>query len=307
MSNTNEVPTLHFFRATPNELMSTAPLCSSLQNLESSFFLVALRRYPHALMACASAIESAIKAAFKKGPRDRRRLEELLSEAQNTYPGLRAFPKDDLDSFRKTRNRVIHYGFSPKDDEETAGLLLGVGFRFLDQCYREFFGFTLREGLFPAHYEQLTIALEVYDKAKNISDLDHTYCFQAFGHLIRWLMKDNFMAYWEFNSAQSADEYGKKFRSCKEHKSELEGAFGLAWEFDCPICSEVETFVCELDDDQIDNGVVSIKRAMCVNCQFAIPHRCLISASRLGSLPHFHLAHLNLLLNGCASFSPPFV
>jgi hypothetical protein len=202
------------------------------------------------------------------------RFANFLDEARKRNQSLRLFLKDDLDSFRRIRNRVIHYGFSPKDDEETVVLLLGVGFRFLDQCYKEFFDFTLEEGLLSEPYEQLTVAMEVYDKAKNVPGLDHSYCFRAFGHLIRWLMKDSFMVYWEFNSAQSADEYGEKFCSCEEHKSDLERAFGLAWDFDCPICSEVETFICELDDDQIENEVVSIKRAMCVNCQFVIPHRC---------------------------------
>ena len=57
-------PELSFFRVTPEGMMSRPPLCSSLQNLESSFLLVALARFPHALVMCASAVESAMKAVL---------------------------------------------------------------------------------------------------------------------------------------------------------------------------------------------------------------------------------------------------
>jgi hypothetical protein len=71
MNDKNQKPTLHFFRDTPDNMISCPPLCSSLQNLESSFFLISLGRYPHAFVACVSAIESALKAALKFGERDR--------------------------------------------------------------------------------------------------------------------------------------------------------------------------------------------------------------------------------------------
>src|SRR5438270_11346427 len=46
MIETDEKPELHFFRRTPDDLISRPPLGSSLQNLESSFFLIALGRFP---------------------------------------------------------------------------------------------------------------------------------------------------------------------------------------------------------------------------------------------------------------------
>jgi hypothetical protein len=106
-----------FFRSPPKDLASRPPLASSLQSLESSFLFLALGRYPHALVACASAIESAMKAAFAMGPEDRDNLARLIDQARSGYRGLQLFPKSELDDFRNTRNRIVHFGFSPQDDD----------------------------------------------------------------------------------------------------------------------------------------------------------------------------------------------
>ena len=50
MSEADEIPELDFFRSTPDCLMTRPPLCSSFQNLESCFFMIALGRFPHALV-----------------------------------------------------------------------------------------------------------------------------------------------------------------------------------------------------------------------------------------------------------------
>jgi hypothetical protein len=274
MSDKQQTPTLHFFRATPDNLISHPPLCSSLQNLESCFFLLALERYPHALIACASAIESGIKAALKIRPEVWVDLKDLLAQVRSHSHRLQQFSQWNLDNPRRTRNRMVHYGFSPQDDEQTAVLLRKVGFRFLNQCYEEFFDFSLEKGLRPDFFQQLSIATEVYDKAKNIRGLSFTYCFRAFSHLLRWSVKDSLMSHWEPESAQSADETGLKFALCEKQRGKLEQLFIQCWFFDCPICNDVETFACELDDDQLDIGKVHLQRAVCVSCGLVIPHGC---------------------------------
>ena len=62
-SMASEEPTFVFFRNRPDGLAEKPPLASSMQSLETSFFLIALYRYPHALSTCASAIEAAVKAS----------------------------------------------------------------------------------------------------------------------------------------------------------------------------------------------------------------------------------------------------
>lgn len=273
MSDKQQTPTLHFFRATPDNLMSHPPLCSSLQNLESCFFLLALERYPHALISCTSAIESGIKAALKIG-QGWVELKDLLDQARGHAHRLQQFSQWNLDNLRKARNRMIHYGFSPQDDEQTAVLLLKVGFPFLSQCYEEFFDFSLEKGLLPDFFQQLKIATEVYNKAKNMRGLNFTYCFRAFSHLLCWSVKDSFMSHWELESAQSADETGLKFAVCAKQKGKLEQLFIQCWFFNCPICGDIETFACELDDNQLDREKVHIQRAVCVSCGLVIPHGC---------------------------------
>jgi hypothetical protein len=136
-------PTFVFFRTSPDNLMSRPPLCSSLQNLESCFFLIALNRYPQALIACASAIESCLRAAFNIRPEENRKLVDLLKDAKNYSQKLKNFSQVKLDNFRKTRNNFVHFGFSPDDDNKAARLLLDSGFIFLNLCYEEFFNFNL--------------------------------------------------------------------------------------------------------------------------------------------------------------------
>lgn len=274
MSDRDGNPKLHFFQTTPDDLMSRPPLCSSLQNLESTFFLIALDRFPHALVVCASAVESAIKSVLNINPDQFINAEKLYFKAMKSYPALSSFDDDELKSFRFTRNRIVHYGFSPRDDEETAAFLLKTGFNFLSACYREFFQFDLQNGLLPDFAEQLRISMEVYDRVRGENDLHHTYCLRAFGHLVRWHIKDSLIARWELESAQSADEVGTKFDSCQRQKEKIERLFGCSWSFDCPICFDVETFICEIDENHLDTKEVRLERSVCVNCKLVIPYGC---------------------------------
>ena len=105
------------------------------------------------------------------------------------------------------------------------------------------------DGLVAEVGEQLRIALDVYQRAKGMPDLHFTYCFSAFSHLIRWSVRQSLMADWENEASVQADENGTRFESCEERKRKLERAFGAAWCFDCPICGEIDAFICELDDD----------------------------------------------------------
>jgi hypothetical protein len=50
---------------------------------------------------------------------------------------------EKLKDLRETRNRIIHYGFSPRDDKECGRLLVETGLPFVTALYRELFGFHL--------------------------------------------------------------------------------------------------------------------------------------------------------------------
>jgi hypothetical protein len=279
-----EQPMLIFFRQTPENLLENPPLASSLQHLETSFLMVALRRYPHALISCASAIESALKAAFQINPRGRNingekyDLQTLLNMALERVPANSNITSSALDCFRIKRNEIIHYGFSAKDDEISATLLLKTGYLFLEQCYMSFFDFPLKSvgkkygGLLPEYSHHLGIAQNVYMKARNEAGLNFTYCFRAFSKLITWGLQDSMMSNWQ------RDVINTEYENCFElganmqdkDKASIEREFIVSWAFDCPICNEPDTFICELDQDRLEKREISLMRGMCVHCSLII-------------------------------------
>jgi hypothetical protein len=281
MIGLDEKPELDFFRRTPDSLMLRPPLCSSLQNLESSFFLIALDRFPHALVTCASAVESAMKSVLNLSPEQFLNAEKLFAKAIAVHPALLSFPPDQLETFRFTRNRIVHYGFSPRDDEESAILLLQIGFPFLSACYKEFFSFDLQDGLAVEFGDQLAIALDVFERATNIPNQHCSYCLSALGHLVRWTVRQSIMADWENEASIRAEETGVKFDRCEKRKSQIERMFGVAQAFNCPICGDIESFMCELDEDKLDEHLVALKRAECANCGFGVRKNCPFLADAL--------------------------
>src|ERR1700755_2257768 len=101
-TSNDERPKLIFFRDTPKVLLTRPPLASSLQTLEMSFLLVSIGQYPHALVSCTSAIESALKAAFTT---EKVNLSRLLELANAAFP-INAFSQRQLDEFRQKRNEI---------------------------------------------------------------------------------------------------------------------------------------------------------------------------------------------------------
>ena len=148
-------------------------------------------------------------------------------------------------------------------------LLLKIGLPFLSACYREFFNFDLLDGLRVEYGQQLRIALDTYLRTKDMPDIRYSFCFSAFAHLIRWRVRESFMADWEIDA--SADAHDARFHSCRKKKNALERAFGAAWFFDCPICDRPDTFVCQLDDDRlVEDRAVILQRAACASCGLVV-------------------------------------
>jgi hypothetical protein len=265
----NQEPTLVFFRHRPEGWRASVSIASSLQSVETSFFLIALGRYPHALSVCASAIESSLQAA-KIAAKERDGFQELVRKAKNVSREVAGFPDELLDRFRATRNRITHRGFSPQDDSESASLYLEVGFPFLCLCYRELHAFHLMDGLLAEYAQHITIAQKVHLFAKEETNLDQSYCFHSFGHLIRWCFKRNFLPGWEINALVHAEEVGGKFERTYADKQELERLFEAAWSFDCPVCDDLDCAVAELDPKSLDRKAVNTKRMACTNCGFVV-------------------------------------
>lgn len=282
-----EEPKLMFFRETPKNLLNHPPLASSLQHLETSFLLIATGRYPHALIACASAIESSIKAATKKTSVDRLEFKKLINEAKEYFPLFTSISNDKIREFRNKRNEIIHFGFSPKDDEKSAILLLQTGYNLLAECYEAFFNFSLQGkdnnygGLNPDIAYHFNVAKRIYVKAQKEKAQDLTYCFISFAHFIRYGILHWFMPDWQ-HILTSEDEGGwKSFEFKENQKEKLRRSLDPSWDFNCPVCDRPESFICELDDKLLEESMISLKRGVCVHCNLLIPRDCPFLADEL--------------------------
>ena len=260
-----------FFRSHPASDEARIALASSMQSLESVLLLIALRRYPHALTTCAAAIESAIKSSAGGKTKGRRNgLKDLLEAAKIESKALGAFPEEALSKFRRARNRITHDGFSPRDDSESAGLLLEVGLPFLQQCYLHLFSFDLWDALLPDHVSQLKIGAAVYARGNTVAGLDRSYCLKSLGHLIRWSLKDEFSADWELEELARSGESGGGFEFKHKRHQELERFFSPEWLFDCPLCREPQAVICQLDEAALRSGNVVPQQMACINCGLVV-------------------------------------
>jgi len=237
--------------------------------MESSFFLIALHRYPHALSTCASAFEMAIEAsAVGLGKKDglRNRIEKARYNSQE----IACFPEARVRDFCKIRNRITHEGFNSKDNSESVGLYLEIGFPLLRASYHDFHSYDLTDGLLQEYVELLNVADEVYRRANTLTGCDLSYCLNPFGQLIRWSFKDNFSTNWEIEALVHADETGLKFDHTYKEKEKLEHMFGASWVFDCPICNEPDLVVCELDESELGASQLVPKRLACIVCGLVV-------------------------------------
>jgi transcription elongation factor Elf1 len=56
----------------------------------------------------------------------------------------------------------------------------------------------------------------------------------------------------------------------KKEKEELEQLFGTPWSFDCPLCDDHQSVVCELDEKELNSLKVVPKRMACTACGFVV-------------------------------------
>jgi hypothetical protein len=227
-------------------------------------------------------MEGAIKAGFGQDPEGGDSFYRLLEKAKALNSPLSTFDTDTLTRFRRTRNRIVHFGFSPKDDNETAGLLLDVGIPFLSGCYQHFFNFDLYDGLVVEISAQLRIARDVFvNQSTGPYPYDATDCCLALGRQIRWFLKPTFMFDWELEAADGAEVNGSKHDVISERKRALELRLEPCWSCDCQICDGFETCVCKLDGDELELGGLKIVSAVCAECGLSIPSRCSALAQML--------------------------
>ena len=213
--------------------------------------------------------------------KDRGSLQKLLQVAKEEFPEISSFPEEILDQMRNTRNRIVHYGFTPRDDKECAMLLLSAGFPFLKLCYDKFFHFSFEKALSREFSRHLHIASEVFERIETLVDVDPTYCLSALSHQVRWSVRESYLSHWEIDSMQDADGSGAKWNSVELKKKRVEQLLDPCWAFNCPVCGGVETFVCELANDYLIQHQIRLLRGMCADCNLHVPSNALFLADTL--------------------------
>jgi hypothetical protein len=262
----DEAGTLYFFRRRPAH---GSALISSLQSIETSFFLTALHRHPHALTTLVSGVESALQAAATDQSKSDT-LQTLIRNASAKSPRLRQLSDSDVDHLRLARNRFVHRGFSPKDDSEAVELFLTVGVPLAEATYSDLHAFHVREELLEEYAQLIDVATVVAERARSIAVTDLSYCLNAFAHLIRWRFQENFSTGWQLRALDHSEKIGARFAHVSKEREELERVFAASWALDCPICDAVGDGVCELDDDALSAGRLVPTRFACANCGFVV-------------------------------------
>jgi hypothetical protein len=285
-------PTLQMFRAVPKGMLPHTALAGSLQHFETCIFLIALGRFPAALTVCASSWEGVIRATFKEDIVDNFPFPELLNEVRLGHPGLATFDESGLRAFREARNRIIHHGFDPGDDEYCAQLILDVGFPFLSDCYRHLFDFYLdwrdiksgvgafsdlteeqqgKAGLCLEVAEQLWAIRETNRRARRITNRGHAYVFAALAHYFRVIGKETALANAESRILKQAEDRGDLWDLHQRSKAKVKATIGgPTWEFNCPVCQEFQGLVAELAEGNLRQATITPRRGFCVKCGFAI-------------------------------------
>lgn len=280
-------PELIFFRCTPQALDTQPPLASSLQNFESALLLIALARFPAALVSLASAIEAAFKAKLRRPEGAVDRVDYLAAETMASVPSLHVFRHSYLD-FVSARNRVTHYGYSPADSEVCAELILKSGLPFIKALYQHAFLFFLdwreinpaatrfeelseverdRAGLVPDCARHLRLALSAYGRLRHIRGIPASRCFQTLTQYIRFTISPSFMSPTESLMLNEAGEdVVKMFEAEERIQARLSRAFKTTTALDCPECGRTGAIVAGLDERRLNTGEVSILGLGCSAC-----------------------------------------
>ena len=286
--------TLLFFRTQPPNLEKRPPLASSLQSFESALISIRFGRFPDALVQLVTAWESCIKAALRIPETTEMGLDCLLQEIQKDKPSLHIFSPKKLAACRKARNRIIHYGFSPEDDEESARLILETGVPFYEELLQRYFGHWLtwqsasgtarqidelpeillgKVLLLPQIGDNLHLAREYYRKViKVFRSVESRNAYILLAHELK-RSHDPSCSISEGAAIGNSQVSGALFESQCKVAQWWDDHFGYGncqW-FDCPICGEPGGFVASFAKGAVSRGEFRFHMGHCVACDLHVP------------------------------------
>lgn len=279
MQDGHAIEHLIFLQLLPEDLtaiQTRPPLMSALQSFETALLLLAQGRYPQALTTLASAIESAGKAHLRIPPEDRRDLAQLNPALNSELPAEKRLPLSDLRNFRETRNRFAHYGFSSRDDEESASLFLKTGLPFLDALMEHSNGFSIVDSFIEDLGQKVRLAIDINrsNSRREISAVDSA---RGVAHWILHHTRYSYLTWWEIevldNDAATLSTRPISGINLREELKKRLLTDDPVVVIDCPICGGVDSFVAKVDGDLLDNRRLLPVAARCVECSFSLPNK----------------------------------
>ncbi len=256
-------PHFEFFGKIPALVTETPPLASALQSFENSLFLVGLGRFPAALTACGTAVESTIRAVKDYSTNSSNDgLKAAIDFASKKKASLK---HKKLGEFREARNDFVHQGFSPEDDERAVSLLFGVGYPFLSQLFWEFHKFSIRDSIVNELWEQIEIAKNVLKNMENTS-YNKTSAAKAIEHTIFIMLRNPKYELWADIDIGFIEE---NFIEREKFKRILEDKWNFYTYINCPVpyCLSQECIVC-LDEE--GHNEISPSSLFCFDCRFRL-------------------------------------
>lgn len=258
-------------------VLERPPALSALQSFETFLLLSALGRHPQAMITLTAGLESAAKSVSGVDPEDRSNLAEALATLKSLIP--KGYPitfTDSLTNLRIKRNHLIHFGHSPKDDNESIRLSFGTALPLMNEWAKQ----KHKIDFFKVLHGGLGVILQrsvglIQDRSSYA--LGEANLIRGVRHWIIHHTRDSFLSRWELFVLDSDEStVGTAIASGFDYREKALESLKLRdpnVTLTCPICSSTEAFVVELDEESLfnGNGMFSPTLGTCTYCDFHVP------------------------------------
>ena len=276
MTRTNSDILFYFLDIPPEKLAQIQmkpPMVSALQNFETSLSLIARGHHPQALSIIVSGIECAGKALLGIGPTESVNLTQLNPAITRELPIDKRWGFSALVELREKRNNFIHFGFSPRDNEESARLYFKTALPFLDAIIEKSVGISIIDSLVYDLGPMVKLAVKLIssDAKENISSLD------AIRGVNRWInhhTRFSYLTWWEKEVLEDNESTFGSGRICGfDLKMELKEKllnYTPSAIIDCPICGASDSLIINFDDKKFNCKELDPVSARCVECDLRL-------------------------------------
>ena len=210
------------------------------------------------------ALESAWKAASKKGPEKNDNFAEILGDINASLP--KEAPSFDFKNFRILRNNIVHFGYTPKDDDIAAKLIFSIGipaFFLYSKNHPELY-IDFQSCLNSDLFDHLNIVIKINDnnaKSKNISAVDSSLVLRHW--IKRSLINEPMWQDDALNQHNLSEQI--EFEVKEELRKMLHDGWKLCEDFRCPVCDH-EQLVVQLDSAEFEKKLICATKGHCLNC-----------------------------------------